>query len=255
MSSGMQGADDTSVPAASIEKALDVLRHLHAHARPCGPSEIGRALELPRSTVHRLLAALGRRGFVEQDARGGYRPGMALVALGLGVLEREPVVAAARPVLEREAEVLGETMFLAGARAGRILVLDKVEGPGFLRAAPRVGAEIPAHATAIGKLYLAFAPDEVELATAAPTFTARTRTGRALARDVARVRALGVAENREEWIPGLVGVAAPVRLGGRMVGALSATGPSARMRARERFCTRVMAAAEDVSARLEGTRT
>jgi IclR family transcriptional regulator, acetate operon repressor len=254
-SNGAQSAEDVSVPAASIEKALDVLRHLHAHARPCGPSEIGRALELPRSTVHRLLAALGRRGFVEQDERGLYRPGIALVALGLGVLEREPVVAAARPVLEREAEALGETMFLAAARGGRILVLDKVEGPGFLRAAPRVGAEIPAHATAIGKLYLAFAPDEVQVETSAAPFTARTRTGRALAREVARARALGVAENREEWIPGLAGVAAPVRLGGRMVGALSATGPTARMREREHFCARVIAAAQDVSARLEGTRT
>jgi DNA-binding IclR family transcriptional regulator len=251
----MQTHDDVSVPAASIEKALDVLRHLHAHGRACGPSEIGRALELPRSTVHRLLAALGRRGFVEQDARGLYQPGITLVALGLGVLDREPVVAAARPVLEREAELLGETMFLAAARGGRIVVLDKVEGPGFLRAAPRIGAEIPAHATAIGKLYLAFAPEQVQLEAPAPIFTPRTRTGSALAREVARVRTLGVADNREDWIPGLAGVAAPIRLGGRMVGALSATGPAARMREREHFCTRVVAAAQDVSARLEGART
>jgi DNA-binding IclR family transcriptional regulator len=251
----VQGAEDASVPTASIEKALDVLRHLHAQGKACGPSEIGRALELPRSTVHRLLAALGRRGFVEQDPRGHYQPGIALVALGLGVLEREPAVAAARPVLEREAEALGETMFLAAARAGRIVVLDKVEGPGFLRAAPRVGAEIPAHATAIGKLYLAFAPEHVQLETPPPIFTPRTRTGRALAREVARVRTLGVAENREDWIPGLAGVAAPIRLAGRMVAALSATGPAARMREREHFCARMVAAAQDVSARLEGTRT
>ena len=241
-------------PQASIEKALDVLRHLHGEGRPCGPSEIGRALELPRSTVHRLLAALGRRGFVEQDAHGLYQPGIALVALGLGVLEREPVVAAARPVLEREAEALGETMFLAAARGGRLVVLDKVEGTGFLRAEPRVGAEIPAHATAIGKLYLAFAPEQVRVETPATAFTARTRTGSALAREVASARALGVAENREEWIAGLAGVAAPVRLGGRLVAALSATGPAARMREREHFCARVVAAAHDVSARLEGTR-
>ena len=251
----MQSVEDVSGTSASIEKALDVLRHLHAQGRACGPSEIGRALELPRSTVHRLLAALARRGFVEQDARGLYQPGIALVALGLGVLEREPVVAAARPVLEREAEALGETMFLAAARGGRLVVLDKVEGPGFLRAAPRVGAEIPAHATAIGKLYLAFAPEQVRLDTPAPSFTPRTRTGAALAREVARARTLGVAENREEWIPGLAGVAAPIRLSGRVVGALSATGPAARMREREHFCARVVAAAQDVSARLEGTRT
>jgi DNA-binding IclR family transcriptional regulator len=118
-----------------------------------------------------------------------------------------------------------------------------------------VGSEIPAHATAIGKLYLAFAPELVHVEAPAPVFTPRTRTGAALAREVARVRTLGVAENREDWIPGLAGVAAPIRLAGRMVAALSATGPAARMREREHFCARVAAAARDVSARLEGAAT
>ena len=96
------------------------------------------------------MNSIGRRGLVERDERGRYRPGMALVALGLGVLEHEPVVGAAEPVLERTAADVGETVFLAAARAGRLRVLDKREGSGFLRASPRVGAEIPLHATAIG---------------------------------------------------------------------------------------------------------
>ncbi len=242
-------------PLATVEKALDVLHHLHGAGRPCGPSEIGRALELPRSTVHRLLAALGRRGFVETDPRGHYRPGIALVALGVGVLEREPVVAAARPVLESYAERLGETLFLAAARAGRIVVLDKEEGTGFLRAAPRVGEEIPAHATAIGKLFLAFAPDQVRLPERLTEFTPRTRAlASDLAREVERVRAAGFAENREEWIPGLAGVAAPVRVGGRMLAALAVSGAAARMRERARFAAGITAAAAEVGARLQGGR-
>ncbi len=238
-------------PKASIEKALDVLRHLHGEGRPCGPSEIGRALRLPRSTVHRLLAALARRGFVESDERGQYRPGMVLVALGVGVLSREPVVVAARPVLEREAEAVGETVFLAAARAGKLYVLDKEEGSGFLRAAPRVGAEIPAHATAIGKLWLAFAPDRVDAAKQA-AFTPRTRRGAALERELARVRAQGWAENRDEWIAGLTGVAAPVFADGALVAALAFSGASARMRDPKRLAPRVVAAARDVAERLEG---
>src|SRR4029077_20173621 len=114
---------------------------------------------MPKSTAHRLLCSLARRGLVEQDARGRYQPGIALLALGLGVLEREPLVAAAPPSLEELAEDLGETIFLSSARAGRLYVIDKQEGDGFLRAAPRVGAEIPAHATALAKLSLAFAPE------------------------------------------------------------------------------------------------
>ena len=164
----------------SVDKAIDVLFHLHRQPGAQGVTAIGRALGLPKSSAHRLLAALGSRGLVERDDRGQYRPGMGLVALGLGALEREPVVAAAMPVLEEEAEALGETVFLVGARAGRPVVLGKAEGTGFLRAAPRVGEPVPVHATAVGKLFLAFgggapAVPEGEL----ERFTARTRTSAA----------------------------------------------------------------------------
>ena len=239
---------------ATVDRALDVLHHLHLEGRARGLGDVGRALGLPKSTVHRLLQALLRRGFVERDARGLYLPGMALVALALGVLEREPVVVAARRVLEEEAELLGETLFLAGVRAGRLRVLDKQEGTGFLRAAPRIGAEIPVHATAVGKLYLAFDPGAVELVEPLERFTPRTRTARALERELVRVRARGIAENREEWIPGLCGVAAPVRSGGRLLGALAVAGPASRVQRgrRDRFVARIAAAAERVAARLEG---
>jgi DNA-binding IclR family transcriptional regulator len=177
------------------------LFHLHEQPASRGVSELGRALKLPKSTAHRLLASLSRRGLVERDALGRYRPGIALVALGLGVLEREPLVEASRPVLERSAETLGETIFLSGARAGRLYVLDKQEGSGFLRAAPRVGSEIPAHATAIGKVYLAFAPTTLPGTRAASLHAGDARRPARLAARTERVRAGGVAEMHDEWIP------------------------------------------------------
>ena len=126
--------------SGTVDKALDLLLHLHAADSARGLTEIARSLELPKSTAHRLLQALVRRGLVEQADRGRYQPGIALVALGLGVLDREPVVLAARPILETQARELGHTLFLATARAGRILVLDKEEGLGFrLARMPIVG--------------------------------------------------------------------------------------------------------------------
>jgi len=239
----------------SVEKALDLLLHL-AGAGSAGVTELARAVGLPKSTAHRLLAALGRRGLVERDEQGRYRPGIRLVALGLGVLDREPVVAAARPVLEAEAAALGETIFLAGARSGRLVVLDKVEGTGFLRAAPRVGEEVPAHATATGKLYLAFAPHALAgRAAALARFTPRTCTARsALEREVARVRRRGWAANREEWVPGLAVVAAPVRADGRMHGVVALAAPAVRLPAAQqhRLAARLLAAATRIAARLGG---
>ncbi len=239
----------------TVEKALEVLFHLHGEGAPQGVTAIGRALGLPKSTAHRLVSALGSRGLVERDDRGRYRPGIALVALGLGVLEHEPVVAAAAPVLENSALVLGETLFLAGARAGRLLVLDKREGSGFLRASPRVGAEIPAHATAIGKVFLAFAPHAVAT-TELTAYTQRTvADARALVREVARVRARGWALQLDEWIVGLAGVSAPVLLRGRLVAALAVSGPVQHFgrETRERFAAHVREAAGQIAARLEGS--
>jgi DNA-binding IclR family transcriptional regulator len=243
----------------TVEKAIDVLFHLHAEPGPCGVTAIGRALGMPKSSVHRLLAALMRRGLVERDDRGRYRLGVGLVALGLGVLEREPVVTAARPVLEHCASELGETFFLVAARAGALVVLDKAEGTGFLRASPRVGSSVPVHATAVGKLYLAFSPDAVGAAEAVShdlaAYTGRTLAdpGR-LADEVEAVRASGLAWNRDEWVPGLSVLAAPVYLGDRMAAAvaLALATPALAAHADGVLEKRVREAAARISARLSG---
>jgi DNA-binding IclR family transcriptional regulator len=231
-------------PASAIEKAVDVLFHLHGESAPQGVTAVGRALGMPKSSAHRLLASLQRRGLVERDERGRYRPGMGLVALGLGALEREPVVGAAHPVIEAEARALGETVFLVGARAGSLVVLDKAEGTGFLRAAPRVGSSVPVACTAVGKLFLAFAP------AALPALDVPA----ALSRAVSRARTRGYAENRDEWIPGVSVVAAPILSRGWMHGALAVALPSARMRELDAsaLALRMCAASAQITARMEG---
>jgi DNA-binding IclR family transcriptional regulator len=222
----------------SVDRAIDLLFHLHAERDARGVSDIARALALPKSTVHRLLQSLVRRGLVEQDAAGRYAPGARLIALGLGALERDPVVAVARPVLEEEARALGETFFLTAPRGGAMIVLDKAEGAGFLRAAPRLGEEVPLHATAVGKLAFAFAPDRFSVDDVGlDRHTDRTLRDRAALRaEVGRVRRQGFAVNRGEWIDGLSVVAAPVLIDTadgtpRFVAALAVAAATQRLRA------------------------
>jgi DNA-binding IclR family transcriptional regulator len=200
------------------------------------------------------LAVLARRGLVERAERGRYRPGVGLVALGLGVLDREPIVVAARPVLEAQAAALGETFFLVAARAGELVVLEKAEGTGFLRAAPQVGAVVPAHATAVGKLYLAHAPESLEPGVL-ERFTERTLTVRAeLEAEVEAARAQAFAVNRDEWIVGLTVYAAPIWIGERMVGAVALAAPSARADelGPQGLALRVVSTAQRISQRLGG---
>jgi IclR family acetate operon transcriptional repressor len=121
-----------------------------------------------------------------------------------------------------------------------------------------VGSSVPVHATASGKLFLAFAPEA--LAPAADElerFTPRTPAdAAALAREVAQARKRGWAANREEWIPGLSVLAAPVRVAGgtrlAAVVAVAASAPRMRALGEAEVAKRTLAAAARIAARLEG---
>jgi DNA-binding IclR family transcriptional regulator len=240
----------------TVEKAVELLFHLHSSSQAQGVTAIGHALGIPKSSIHRLLVSLGRRQLVERDERGRYRLGSGLIALGLGALDREPVVVAAHPVLEAEAAAVGETFFLVGARAHELVVLDKAEGTGFVRAAPQVGSRVPVYATAVGKLYLAFDGEQFPLPSEPmPSFTPRTiALPEALAADVASVRSRGWAANFDEWIPGLSVLAAPVWLGGRMLATVALAAASQRLQdlGVEALAERVVDAGRRIEARLDG---
>jgi DNA-binding IclR family transcriptional regulator len=241
--------------AATVEKALDLLFHLHEVGMPLGLSEIGRNLELPKSSCHRLLSALVDRDVVEQDAAGRYRPGLALLALGLDAQAREPVVQAARPILEEEASVFGETVFLVGRRRGGLRVLDKAEGSGFLRVAPGVGDVVPADVTAAGKLYRAFGSRSGsgtrppgESSAAPPTAEDETIRGR------------GYATNRDAWIEGLSVLAVPIWQGaspasGDPMAVVALGAVSARFEeiGEPAIAARLLSAAARIGERLTGT--
>jgi DNA-binding IclR family transcriptional regulator len=243
----------------SLDKAIDLLEHLHDAGATRGITEIAGALGVPKSSAHRLLKTLVRRGLAEQVAGGRYRTGPALIALGLGALEREPVVALARPVLEAEAAEIGETVFLTAPRGFAIVVLDKAEGQGFLRAAPRVGQVVPIAATAVGRLGMAFDPARFPLDGHAPVaFTPHTQLDTfSLRAAVERARRDGFAVNRGEWIDGLSVVAAPVLGDGEppaLHAALAIAASTARMDAlgAERIAERAVRAARGISLRLAG---
>lgn len=265
--------------AATVEKALDVLFHLHAAETAQGLGQIARALGLAKSSCHRLLASLVEREVVEQDEGGRYRPGLALLALGLGAQRREPVVELARPALEREADELGETVFLVAARRGRLRVLDKCEGSGFLRAAPGIGDVIPADVTAAGKLYAALA-DAGETNVTGETNaagdaeeTSATRgasdgrepispaegLARGAGEELEAIRRQGYAVNRDAWIDGLSVLGAPILRRAadgrpRIVAVLALAAASTRFDAlgEARIADRLVAAAEAIGRRFDG---
>ena len=206
--------------SGTVDKALRVLEVLHKARAPLALAELARPLGIPKSTTHRLLASLLGAALVEQHADGRYALGMGLVRLGLGALALDPIVRACELELERAARELGETFFLVKARAGRLVVLSKVEGTGMLRVAPDVGAEVPVDVTASGRLYMGLAPTLL-----AGNPTARRVSAELVKRAVDR----GYDVNDSEWLPGLTVVAAPIFLHKELQGCVTCAGPAVRL--------------------------
>lgn len=201
--------------SGTVDKAVRALVALSRAEGPLALSELAVHVSVPKPTLHRLLASLAAHDLVEQGGDGRYGLGVGLVRLGLGALAVDPFVRVARGELERAVRTFGETFFLVGARAGRLVVLDKVEGTGLLRAAPTVGSEVPVDVTATGRLFLGLSPESL-----ADSARAKRVPRRAIERAVER----GYDLNEGEWIDGLLVVAAPVVANGRLFGTVACAG-------------------------------
>ncbi|MBK8590138.1 MAG: IclR family transcriptional regulator [Sandaracinaceae bacterium] len=203
-------------PSTSIEKALDLLITLGELRGSSGLQGLAERAGVPKSSAHRLLQSLASRGLVSRTRDGDYQLGSALVVLGDLARRGDALLSASEPALREAAHVTGQSCFLVLARGGQLEVRLVAEGSGFLRAMPTVGGRVPVHASASGRLYLAFDPAQVQLGAASEweRFTKSTPASkRALAARVAEAKAREYDTNVAEWMPDVAVVAAPVRLG------------------------------------------
>ena len=232
--------------SGTVDKAVRVLLTLQQKGEPVALAELAASTSLPKATLHRLLVSLLDHDLVEQDKDARYALGIGLVRLGLGALTVDPFVRLARPELERAARAFGETFFVVAARAGRLVVLEKVEGTGVLRAAPSVGAEVPVELTASGRLFLGLAPELL----AEPARALSRVTKRAIDRAVSR----GYDLNEGEWIDGLFVVAAPVVALNRLFGTVACAGVVTQLAGerREEAIRRTRKVAERIARSIEG---
>lgn len=133
------------VPA--VERAFRILDLLSRSGAPLGTSELARRLRLPKSTVHGLLRSLAAVGAVEEVGHR-YRLGPLIERLAaVGELRRRW-----HPALVELAERTGETAFLGQPRAGRVAIVDVVEGRGAPLVSAPVGSLLPASAGAVGRV-------------------------------------------------------------------------------------------------------
>jgi DNA-binding IclR family transcriptional regulator len=225
-----------SRPVASVARALALLDELGANPDGLGVNELARRIGVNASTASRLLATLERGGIVERAPGGSpYRLGLRLVALADGVLARLDVREVARPRLRALVAATGETATLSVPGAFEAITVDFVPASSSVVSVARLGRPSVGHATAAGKVVLAFGRDGAS-ASDLVRFTERTIVdARALAAEIDAVRERGWAEDAGEREPDLNALAAPVfGRGGDLHAVLGLQGPAARLTAERR---------------------
>jgi DNA-binding IclR family transcriptional regulator len=214
---------------AAVERALSVLDALD-DGRELGTNELARRTGINASTVSRLLATLAGAGLVEHvEESGRYRLGLRLLQLGNAVLARIDLREVARPHLGALAAETGETVTLSAPGERDAITVDFVQSPSSVQSVARVGRPSIAHATATGKVLLAFGSAELPSG-ALKACTPRTITDRRkLAGELDRVRKQGWADAVGERELHLNAVAAPVfDAHGDLAAIIGVQGPSSR---------------------------
>jgi len=187
---------------------------------------------LAKSTLSRMLSSLQRQGLVHRTAGGALEPGVVLTQYAHTTRPMAGLIGMAARHLQELSESSGETINLAVMVGNEVEQVDQVDCRylmGVMGSVNWVGQRVPLHCSAVGKVFLAYGAQ-------LPTGRLERRTSKSLANrtelqcDLAGVRERGWALADSELEEGLVAVAAPVFApDGRVIAALSISGPSTRM--------------------------
>jgi DNA-binding IclR family transcriptional regulator len=236
-------ASESGTGIQVIARAAQILRALDGEPGGLSLSQLAQRIGLPRSTVHRIVVALGAEGLVAAASPNGrVRLGPELARLAeAGRRDRWQDL---RPHMQQLFDALGETVDCAVLEGDQLRFVDQMPGVHGLRAVSAVGAIFPLHCTANGKALLgALEPEEViallpaRLERSTPnTITSREQ----LMEELAEVRETGVGFDREEHMLGVSGAGIALRDSHGALAALSVPMPTPRFQGREREITRVL---------------
>jgi IclR family transcriptional regulator, pca regulon regulatory protein len=204
----------------SLERGLAILSAFGRGGSSLGIAQLGRELDLSRSTTHRYVATLAMLGYLEQDAATKkYRLGPRVIDLGLAAINSMEVREVSAPHLQQLSDETGYTVNMAVLDGLDIVYVDRCRNS---RAGQReidlnlhVGSRLPAYCTSMGKVLLAYLPREecdellerLELTRRGPnTIVVKAD----LVAELGRIRQAGMAVNNEELAYGLRSIAAPI---------------------------------------------
>ena len=221
---------------SAIQRTLEILEAVALARRPVSATEINATLKLPKASLHRLCGQLEQEGFLQRDLDGKrLRPGRRLKGMVLATLDNSPDHLERRAILEAVSREIGETCNLTVPDGTQMLYVDRVETHWPLRLQFQIGAHVPLHCTASGKLFLSTLPvrrlrrllDSLPLESRTPNSITDPA---ALEQALETIRQEQVGTDDEEFVEGMAAVAVPVSNSqGDFVATLATHGPIQRM--------------------------
>lgn len=185
LTSALEPGDGESAGAAgtviqSVVVAAGVLEALAAAGKPMRLTELAKQLGEAKARIHRHLTTLRLVGLVDQDRQSEcYRLGWKLVNLGQAAADQFEIRGIAEPFMMRLRDLSHQTAVLSVPVNGEAMVTLVMESANLVTISVRQGARLPAHASAQGRIALAFATPELQkriLARKLPSLTPRTLT-------------------------------------------------------------------------------
>ena len=217
---------------------LEYLSQLH---EDIGLKDLAAAMGLPKTTLLRILTTLKSHGMVQQDPLSkNYQLGWALIYMGAAASRVYSLPKTIRPFLEQLSKETGEGASLVQFQRDCAVYVDQVSGNNIIGSGLSIGAQLPIHLSAAGKVLISNMPEK-EILSLIGRKPLERRTEKTITdphefvKEVERVRNLGYALDDEEGEIGGRCVAAPIRdWNQQIVAAISVTGPTGRV-TRERL--------------------
>jgi DNA-binding IclR family transcriptional regulator len=199
----------------TLDLALRILDHLAGQASPIALTAIAQTFAASKSTVYRHLSALARHGFVRRDvSTGRYAIGVKLMVLGETSRSNFEIVTVARDALLKLRDTTGQAVSLCALLDDDLVVLDLMHGRSVVEFSTRPGTRLALHASAHGKIWLAFGPEgllQKVLNAPREAWTSHTIIdAKALINEVQAVRKRGWSTAPNQAVMGVNTLAAPV---------------------------------------------
>ena len=221
----------------ALQRGLRLLQLFSESPHGLTAKQVAGRSRLPVSTVHRFLANLESTAFLNCSGDVVYQLGIACFAIGQAALGQLDIRRISLPYLEELNRITRETIHLTLRHGLSAVYIEKLDSPEQLRIYSRIGATVPLYCTAVGKVMLAYMPDEEQERVlpqlALKSFTANTVGNlQELTAELYRVRKNGYACDLEEHELHIRCIAAPVwDHQGEVIASVSITAPTVRMAA------------------------